>query len=66
MTLNAQVTKNFKKFEVYAGCENITNYTQKNPIIAAGEPFSDNFDASLIWGPLTGRMFYGGFRFTIK
>lgn len=66
MTLNAQVTKNFKKFSVYAGCENITNYTQKNPIIAAGEPFSDNFDASLIWGPLTGRMFYGGFRFTIK
>ncbi|MBS1765556.1 MAG: TonB-dependent receptor [Bacteroidetes bacterium] len=66
ITLNGQLTKNFKNFSVYAGCENITGYTQKNPIIAADKPFSENFDASLIWGPLTGRMFYGGFRFTIK
>jgi len=48
------------------GAENLTNYYQQHAIIAAGEPFSEYFDASLIWGPLTGRMFYGGLRFRIK
>jgi len=33
---------------------------------AADEPFSEYFDASLIWGPITGRMFYAGLRFKIK
>lgn len=68
-TMNAQVTKSFGAksiFEVYAGCENITGYYQKNAIIAADEPFSNYFDASLIWGPITGRMLYGGLRLRIK
>ncbi|MEP6466517.1 MAG: hypothetical protein ABJB05_09425, partial [Parafilimonas sp.] len=53
-------------FDVYIGAENLTNYYQKNAIIAADEPFSKYFDASMIWGPITGRMFYGGLRFRIK
>ncbi|MGN6212630.1 carboxypeptidase-like regulatory domain-containing protein [Parafilimonas sp.] len=67
--MNAQVTKSFGKekiVDVYLGAENLTNFYQKNAIIAADEPFSKYFDASLVWGPLTGRMFYGGLRFRIK
>jgi outer membrane receptor for ferrienterochelin and colicin len=67
--MNAQVTKSFGKekiVDVYLGAENLTNFYQKNAIIAADEPFSKYFDASMVWGPLTGRMFYGGLRFRIK
>ena len=67
--MNAQVTKSFGKknvLDVYVGAENLTNYYQHDAIIAADEPFSEYFDASLIWGPVTGRMFYGGLRFRIK
>lgn len=67
--MNAQVTKSFGKkniFDVYIGAENLTNYYQHNAIIAADEPFSQYFDASLIWGSVTGRMLYGGMRFRIK
>lgn len=58
----AQVTYKTKVLDVYVGCENIGNYTQKNPIIGANDPFSTAFNSSLIWGPLTGRKFYVGLR----
>jgi hypothetical protein len=67
--MNAQVSKTLGKknsFDVYFGGENLTNYYQQNAIIAAQEPFSEYFDASMIWGPVTGRMLYGGLRFKIK
>ena len=64
--VNAQVTKNFKKWLIYVGCENILNFTQKNPIISADNPYSENFDSSLIWGPISGRMFYLGIKFAIN
>lgn len=64
--LSGQVTRAFKKFEIYSGVENITNYTQNNPIIAANDPNGSNFDASLIWGPVMGRNIYFGFRYKIK
>ena len=67
--MNAQVSKTIgtkNPFDMYIGGENLTNYYQKNAIIAADEPFSQYFDASLIWGPVTGRMFYFGMRFSIK
>ena len=35
-------------------------------IIAADQPFSPYFDASLVWGSVTGRMFYVGMRFRVK
>jgi outer membrane receptor for ferrienterochelin and colicins len=68
-TMNAQVSKTFGKknpFDVYAGAENLTNYFQKDVIVAADQPFSQYFDASMVWGPVTGRMFYAGLRFRIK
>ena len=39
-------------FEIYAGGENLTNYFQKNVIIAADQPFGNYFDASMVWGPV--------------
>lgn len=64
--LNAQITKKFRKFETYLGCENILNYTQKNPIIASENPFGPNFDASMIYAPVEGRIIYVGLRMEIK
>lgn len=64
--LHAQITRNFKKIEVYIGGENLTNFMQHNPIIAADEPFGEYFDSSIIWGPLMGRSFYAGMRFSIE
>ncbi len=66
ITLMAQLTKAFRKFDLYAGAENITNFIQKNAVIAPDDPYGSYFDASLIWGPVTGRMFYAGFRFNIR
>ena len=64
--LNAQVTKVFsKKFEVYAGAENITNYKQKNPILGADNPFGSSFDTTIIYAPVFGSNFYTGLRFKI-
>ena len=63
--LNAQVTKNFKNWSIYAGGENLTNYKQKNPIIGAENPFSEYFDSSRVWGPISGIMAYIGFRLNI-
>lgn len=67
--MNAQISKSFGKnnlVDVYLGGENLNNYFQKNAIIAANQPFSQYFDASLIWGPVSGRMFYAGIRFKLK
>lgn len=64
--MHAQITKKFRWLDIYAGCENITDYKQNNPVIAANDPFGKYFDSSLIWGPIVGRMFYGGLRITLK
>jgi len=65
---NAQITKKFRKFDVYLGVENVLGYTQENPIIDSESPTSSSstFDASLIYAPINGRMMYAGFRFKIK
>jgi len=72
--LNAQVTRQFTPdFSIYAGVENALNYKQDRPII--GADYGDNpvaqgdfdqyFDASLVYGPIFGRMFYAGLRWGI-
>ena len=63
--LYAQVTKRFKGFDIYLGGENLTNYTQPNPIIGWEDPWMRGFDASCIWGPLMGIRVYAGVRMTI-
>jgi len=67
--MNAQVSKTFGKhnpMDIYFGAENISDYFQQNTIVAASQPFSPYFDASMVWGPTTGRMFYAGWRIKIK
>ena len=64
--LQAQITKKFKLFELYLGCENILDYVQRNPIVAADNPFGPNFDASMVYAPLEGRTIYFGIRLSIK
>ena len=64
--MNMQISKVFKDvLEVYFGGENLLDFTQKNPILSYDEPFSPYFDSSMIWGPISGRMFYLGFRFKV-
>lgn len=62
--MNAQVTRAFsKKFEVYLGGENLTAVTQPNPVLGATDPFGSNFDTTIVYAPILGRMVYVGFRF---
>lgn len=64
--LNAQITRYFRHWSVYIGGENLLNFTQEHPIIAADNPFGEYFDASMVWGPIMGSKFYVGLRFTIE
>ena len=64
--LNTQLTRAFKRLEVYAGVENITNYRQPNPIEGAANPFGPTFDAAMVWGPVYGRVTYAGLRYRIE
>mgnify|MGYP002519738185 CR=1 FL=1 len=69
--LYAQVTRRFKGWDVYMGAENLTNFTQKDPILGSKLGYSHvnprvpSFDASCIWGPLMGIKAHIGFRFTL-
>lgn len=65
-TMNAQLTRNFRKWSLYLGGENLTNYKQQHPIIDPENPFGKNFDASVIYGPLMGIKVYAGLRYTIE
>lgn len=65
-SINSQITRVFSnKFEVYLGGENINNFKQDNPIIMASNPYSSDFDASIIHGPVFGSTYYMGLRFKI-
>ena len=64
--LNAQISRGFKWGNIYLGSENLLGFTQSNPIIDADNPFSNDFDASIVWAPVAGRMAYFGFRYKIK
>jgi outer membrane receptor for ferrienterochelin and colicins len=50
--------------EVFVGVKNLTNFTQKNPLIAPEEPFGDDFDTAYVWGPLQPRRGVVGVRWT--
>ena len=63
--LNAQVTRWFRHFSIYVGGENLTDYLQPNPIINASDPWSSEFDPTMVWGPVHGRMFYAGIRLNL-
>lgn len=61
--LDCQVTRRLQNFECYLGAENLLNYMQPNPIRNIENPFGESFDASMIWGPVMGRLIYVGVRY---
>ncbi len=64
--MNTQITRVFsRQWELYVGLENITNFTQEDPIVSADDPFGAYFDTSIVFAPIMGRMYYAGFRFTL-
>ena len=64
--LNAQITKKFRRWEIYAGGENLLNVKQKDPIVQAENPFGEYFDATMVYMPITGIMGYIGVRVILK
>ena len=72
VVVNGQISRVFAPgIDLYLGVENILNYRQQNPIVAAqlayedGQMFQENMDASLVYGPIFGRMVYVGGRLTL-
>ena len=69
--LYAQITRRFRGFDIYAGVENITDFTQKHVLVgdrySTGEwtPWTSGFDASCVWGPIMGRRINVGVRLTL-
>ncbi|MDZ7605087.1 MAG: TonB-dependent receptor [Cyclobacteriaceae bacterium] len=64
--VSGQISKGFLWGNIYIGGENLLNFRQPNPIINPEDPFGDSFDASMVWGPVAGRMIYTGIRYKIK
>ena len=73
--LLGQVTKFFRTWSIYLGAENMTNFTQDNPIVGATvehnghhmvDPSSPTYDASMIWAPIHGWKLYLGFRWALE
>ncbi|MBR1556301.1 MAG: TonB-dependent receptor [Prevotella sp.] len=60
--VSAQITRFFRHWSIYAGGENLTGFKQKNAIISASDPWSPDFDATMIWGPVHGAVYYIGVR----
>ena len=64
--LQAQVTRDFRHLSVYVGGENLTNRKQKDPIRGYADPWGPDFDATLVWGPVHGPIFYVGLRYNLE
>ncbi len=66
--VNLQLTQVLPgNLELYVGVENMTNVMQMSPIAGVNEGVLnlENFDASLIYGPIMGRLSYAGLRWTL-
>ena len=73
--LLGQITKYWRTCSLYLGAENMTNFTQDNPIrgvsmahTESGKTvtLSDDFDASMVWAPISGWKIYLGFRWNLE
>ncbi len=64
--VNGQITHRIGAWDVYLGGENLNGFIQQDPVIAADDPFSTYFDASLAWGPTSPRMAYLGVRWRVE
>ncbi|HRK03658.1 MAG TPA: TonB-dependent receptor [Chlorobiota bacterium] len=64
--VNGQITKRFGEIDLYVGTENLFDFIQQDPVIAADAPTGPFFDGSLSWGPLDSRIVYVGIRYTLE
>ena len=64
--VNGQITKRFGDVDLYVGTENLFDFIQQDPVIAADAPNGPFFDGSLSWGPLDSRIVYVGIRYTLE
>ncbi len=62
---NLKFARSFGKAEGYISIQNLFNYTQPSPIIAAHAPFSDEFATDYIFGPIQQRSFLIGIQFQL-
>lgn len=60
--VSAQVTRFFRHWSIYAGGENLTGFKLKDAIVSASNPWSSDFDATMVYGPVHGATFYIGVR----
>jgi hypothetical protein len=65
VVLNGQITRNYKRWDFYAGVENLLDFRQEMPVMGYQDPFGPEFDATNVWGPVMGRKVYVGFRFSV-
>jgi outer membrane receptor for ferrienterochelin and colicin len=72
VVVNGQISRVFAPgMDLYLGVENMLNYRQSNPIVGSSlayvddEAFQNAMDASLVYGPIFGRMLYVGGRLTL-
>lgn len=63
--LSVQITRRFRRWSIYLGGENLTNYMQEHPVVSADNPYSSAFDATMVWGPTMGYKLYAGIRYNI-
>ena len=63
--VSMQLQKHLKWGQIYFGGENLLGFRQEDVIINSENPFGSYFDGSIAWGPLTGRMYFLGFRYKI-
>lgn len=63
--VSAQITRWFHRWAIYVGGENLTGFKQKTPILGATNPWSSDFEPTLVWGPVEGVMVYAGIRINI-
>ena len=66
VVMNAQITKYFRTWSIYLGSEDLTGFVQKNPIVDVNNPFGNDFDATMVWGPTHGRKIYIGVRWSLE
>ncbi len=65
MLLQTQLNWISRSWELYAGCENLLNYTQHTAIIDAANPFGNYFNAAEIYAPVSGIKPYLGIKWRI-
>lgn len=64
--MNAQITRYFKKWNIYVGSENLLDYRQDMPVISADNPYGSSFDATKVYAPTVGRRIYAGLRLSLN